>query len=180
MKLSAVVTPDNASNPNVRWISTDTDVLTIDARTGFATAISEGIATIKAVSVTNPSMVSNEILVTTYTQDVINDENNIFVGKTFFASNVQYGVNTADVTFLVKDNKSASLTITISVMGQEFKNTINVSFNFYDEVTGVYEFESEDNATINVTLAADGSYISLTYKTTDSDVFTNITLNKVK
>lgn len=180
MKLSAVVTPDNASNPNVRWISTDTDVLTIDARTGFATAISEGVTTIKAVSVTNPSMVSNEILVTTYAQDTINDENNLFVGKTFFASNVTYGVNTADVTFLVKDNKSASLTITISVMGQEFKNTINVSFNFYDDVTGVYEFESEDNAIVNVTLASDGSYISLTYKTSEGDVFTNITLNKVK
>ena len=65
-------------------------------------------------------------------------------------------------------------------MGQEFKNTINVSFNFYDEVTGIYEFESEDNAIVNVTLAADGSYISLTYKNSDGDVFTNITLNKVK
>jgi hypothetical protein len=93
---------------------------------------------------------------------------------------VTYGVNTADVTFLVKDNKSASLTITISVMGQEFKNTINVSFNFYDEVTGIYEFESEDIAIVNVTLAGDGSYISLTYKNSDGDVFTNITLNKVK
>ena len=125
-------------------------------------------------------MVSNEIVVTTYAQDTIDDENNLFVGKTFFASNVTYGVNTADVTFTVKDNKSASLTITISVMGQEFKNTINVSFNYYDEVTGIYEFESEDNAIVNVTLAVDGSYVNLTYKTADSDVFTNIVLNKVK
>ena len=65
-------------------------------------------------------------------------------------------------------------------MGQEFKNVINVTFNTYDEVTGIYEFESEDGAIVNVTLASDGSYISLTYKTADSDVFTNITLNKVK
>ena len=180
MKLSAVITPDNASNPNVRWISTDTDVLTIDSRTGFATAISEGVTTIKAVSTSNPNMVSNEIVITTYNQDTIIDENNLFVGKTFFASGVSYGVNNADVTFTVKDNKSASLTITISVMGQEFKNTINVSFNTYDEVTGIYEFESADGAIVNVTLAEDGSYVSLTYKTTEGDVFTNVTLNKVK
>ena len=180
MKMSAVITPDNASNPNVRWTSSDTDVLTVDARTGFVTAVGEGVATVKAVSTSNPNMVSNEIVITTYNQDTIVDENNLFVGKTFFASGVTYGVNTADVTFTVKDSKTASLTISISVMGQEFKNVINVTFNTYDEVSGIYEFESEDGAIVNVTLANDGSYVNLTYKTSDSDVFTNIVLNKVK
>ena len=121
-------------------------------------------------------MVSNELVITTYAQESIEDPNNLFVGKTFFASGVAYGVNNADVTFLVKDNKSATLTISLTVMGQEFKNVIEVSFNGYDEVSGIYEFESTDGALVKVTLATDGSYIELTY----SDVFTNVTLNKVK
>ena len=65
-------------------------------------------------------------------------------------------------------------------MGQEFKNVIEVSFNGYDDVSGVYEFESADGALVKVTLAVDGSYVELTYKTSDGDVFTNVTLNKVK
>ena len=176
MKLSAVVTPLNASNPNVRWVSTDTDVITVDSRTGFATAIGEGVATIKAVSTSNPNMVSNELVITTYAQESISDPDNIFIGKTFFASGVAYGVNNADVTFTVKDAKSATLTISLTVMGQEFKNVIEVYFNGYDEVSGIYEFESNDGALVKVTLANDGSYIELTY----SDVFINVTLNKVK
>ena len=180
MKFTAEVLPANASNPNVRWISTDTDVVTIDARTGFATAVGEGIATIKAVSTSNAQMVSNEILLTTYSQETIYDPDNMFIGKTFHASGVQYGVNTADVTFNVKDSKSATLTIGITVMGQEFKNVINVTFNTYDEASDIFEFESEDGATITVFLAYDGGYVDLTYKNADGVVFDNVRLNKVK
>ena len=49
VQLEAVVSPDNATYPDVKWTSSKTDVATVDA-TGKVTAVGEGTAEISAVA----------------------------------------------------------------------------------------------------------------------------------
>ena len=61
-KLTAVVTPDDATDKNVAWISSDEAVATVD-QDGNVTAVSQGTATITATT-TDGSNLSAECLVT--------------------------------------------------------------------------------------------------------------------
>ena len=186
MKFSAAILPDNASNKNVRWISNNTEVLTIDSRTGLATAIKAGEAKVSAVSTTNSEMVSNELTITVYEQEEIYDPNNMLIGKKFYAEDVNSGSNVFDVTFDVKDNKNAVLTLAFEIAGVgTFETKTNVAFDSFDALTGHYEFLSEGNDVVYFTLAEDGSYINLTYKKatgeyTLGDASQGVVLNKVR
>ncbi|WP_411678819.1 Ig-like domain-containing protein [Clostridium thailandense] len=54
-QLTATIAPDNASNKNVTWTSSDTSIATVDGD-GKITAAAEGTATIKAVPVDNTNI----------------------------------------------------------------------------------------------------------------------------
>ncbi|MBV7275201.1 Ig-like domain-containing protein [Clostridiaceae bacterium UIB06] len=54
-QLTATIAPDNASNKNITWTSSDTSIATVDGD-GKITAAAEGTATIKAVPVDNTNI----------------------------------------------------------------------------------------------------------------------------
>ena len=185
MRFTATVAPDNATNKNVRWESSDPTVISIDPHSGLATALKEGSATIKAISVSNKDMVSNELVIETYLQDMIDDENGYLIGKTFFASEVSSGLNKFDVTFKVNNATEATLTLSLEIAGQKFDSDIALMFDSFDSETGVYEFLSENNDVADIKVANDGSYIEIQFKTSGSEVYTlgnaveGVKLNKV-
>ena len=186
MKFTAVVNPDNATNKNVRWVSSNPDIISIDSRTGLATANAEGRATIKAVSTTNREMVSNEIEIETYIQETIFDPNNFLTGKTFLATGVNNGTNTFDVSFAVKSSTTALMTLTMDMgaMGP-FVNNINLTFDNFDPLTDLYEFNTTDNGVVIIKVATDGNSIELTYKNSTGgyvigNAASGVTLEKVR
>ena len=185
MKFTAAVYPEDASNKSVRWVSSNPDVVAIDSRTGLATAKGEGKATIKAVSTTNRNMVSNEIEIETYIQETIFDPNNYLTGKTFAATGVTSGANTFDVTFATKSSTTALLTLSMDMgpMGK-FDSNINLTFDVFDPLTGIYEFTTADNGVVSFTISTDGNYIDLTYKSGENYVLgsasTPVRLEKVR
>ena len=185
MKFTATVLPEDASNKNVRWVSDNTEVLSIDSRTGLATANKVGTAKVKAVSTSNKNMVSNELTITVYEQEEIYDPNNMLIGKKFFAENYAAGGREYDITFEVKNNKNAILTLAFEddFLGSQAA-TYNVVFDSFDAMSGRYEFMGENNTVVDLTLAEDGSYIELTFKMNGTyklgDASNGVTLNKVR
>ena len=61
--ISYTVTPDNATDPTLTFVSTDETIATVDAATGVVTGVSVGETTITITSVSNPE-VQTEINVT--------------------------------------------------------------------------------------------------------------------
>ena len=187
MKLTAKVNPEDASNKNVRWVSENPEIVSIDSRTGLVTALDEGSAQIYAVSTTNSEMISNKVSITTYSQETIGDLDNIFIGKVFYASDVMSGNNKYNVTFTVKDETTATLILALDLgLGQPIELTYNLVFDHYDYVSEIYEFVGTNGEFVTVKLAADGSYIELTYRATYESDYTfgdaasGIILSKVK
>ena len=187
MKFSATVYPENASYKTVRWVSSDPEVVTIDSRTGFATALKEGTAKITALSITGTTVISNEIEITTYEQETIGDPNGLLIGRTFFAKDVVSNNNKYDVTFSVKSETTATLVLSLDLgLGQPINVTVNLVFDHYDYVSEIYEFMGSNDEVVTIKLAEDGSYVELTYKAnadadyTFGDAASGIILNKVK
>ena len=165
MKFTSVITPDNASNKAIRWKSSDSEVLSIDSRTGLATGLKAGTAKVTAVSTSANGVTSNEFEITVYEQDEIYDPNNFLIYKEFAAAGVVSGTNVFDVSFKIKNATSATLVLSFTVPGMPtpFENKIDVSYEEFDEVNIIYYFSTEDDATVKVRVAEDGSYIELTY-----------------
>lgn len=188
MKFSATVSPENASYKTIRWVSSDPEIVSIDSRTGFATALKEGKATITAVNTSgNNTVVSNAIEITTYDQETIGDPDGLLIGRTFFAKGVVANNNTYDVTFTVKSETTASLLLGLDLgLGQPINVTVELVFDHYDYVSEIYEFMGSNGEMVTIKLAADGSYVELTYKAsaeadyTFGDAANGIILNKVK
>ena len=163
MKFTSVISPENASNKVIRWSSSNTDVLTIDSRTGLATAVSAGTAKVTAVSTSTNGVTSNEIEITVYEQEEVYDPNNFLVGKTFTAEDVMSSGNVFDVDFNIKNATSAILTLKVEAAGFVFNTVINASYEEFDALNKIYFYSTDDGATIKFTVADDGSYITLTY-----------------
>ena len=165
MKFNAEITPDNASNRVVRWVSSDTEVLSINSRTGLATGLKAGTAKVTAVSTSLNGVTSNEFEVTVYEQDDIYDPNNLLVGKTFSANEVVNGINKFDVVFNIKNTTTAELTLLVNVPGlpTPFENKVDASFEEFDAANKIYYFSTSDDATIKFRVAEDGSYIEFSY-----------------
>ena len=187
MKFSATVYPENASYKTVRWVSSNPEVVTIDSRTGFATALKEGTAKITALSITGTTVVSNEIEITTYEQETIGDPNGLLIGRTFFAKDVVSNNNKYDVTFSVKSETTATLVLSLDLgLGQPINVTVDLVFDHYDYVSEIYEFMGSNDELVTIKLAEDGSYVELTYRAnadadyTFGDAANGIILNKVK
>ena len=187
MKFSATVYPENASNKNVRWISSNPEIVSIDARTGFATALKEGKAKIFCVSTSDSQMGSNEIEITTYDQETIGDPNGLLIGRTFYGTNIMSGNNKYDVTFSVKTDTVATLLLELDLgLGTPIQVNVNLTYDHYDYVSEIYEFTGEKGEVVTIKLAADGSYVELTYKAnveadyTFGDATGGVILNKVK
>ena len=130
-------------------------------------------------------MVSNEIEIETYIQETIFDPNNYLTGKTFAATGVTSGANTFDVTFATKSSTTALLTLSMDMgpMGK-FDSNINLTFDVFDPLTGIYEFTTADNGVVSFTISTDGNYIDLTYKSGENYVLgsasTPVRLEKVR
>ena len=188
MKFTATINPSNASNKNVRWVSSNPEVISIDPRTGFATAlVADSSATITAVSTGDSSIVSNELVIYTYEQETIGDLDNIFIGHTFFAKDVISGNNKYDVTFTVTSETAAKLVLALDLgLGQPIEVNVALTYDHYDASSKIYEFVGSNGELVNVKLAEDGSYIELTYRAsadadyTFGDATGGITLTKVK
>lgn len=163
MKFTSVISPENASNKVIRWSSSNTDVLTIDSRTGLATAVSAGTAKVTAVSTSTNGVTSNEVEITVYEQEEVYDPDNFLVGKTFTAEDVMSSGNVFDVDFNIKNATSAILTLKVEAAGFVFNTVINASYEEFDALNKIYFYSTEDGATIKFTVADDGSYITLTY-----------------
>jgi len=54
LQATTTVSPNNATNPNVTWTSSDTSVATVDS-TGLITAVAPGTVTVTAASVSDPT-----------------------------------------------------------------------------------------------------------------------------
>ena len=149
MKLKAEVLPANATNKNVKWASSDPEVVRIDSKSGIATALKEGTVTITATSVSNKNVVSNAFELTAYSQETIEDPDNLLIGKEFNASNIVSGTTTFDVSFKINNSTSATLTLVtkINIGGseQEFKTEKSFSFDTFNADLERYEFMSSDN-----------------------------------
>ena len=131
-------------------------------------------------------MVSNEIEIETYIQEVIFDPNNYLTGKTFYASNVNNGTNTFDVAFATKSTTTALLTLTMDMgaMGT-FDNNINLTFDNFDPLTDNYEFTDTNNGVVIIKIASDGNSIELTYRSSNGSYVigsasSGVTLEKVR
>ena len=187
MKFTATVYPENASYKVVRWVSSDPEVISIDSRTGFATALKEGKAGITAVSTSGNTVISNEIEITTYDQETIGDPDGLLIGRTFFAKDVVSNNNKYDVTFSVKSETAATLGLALDLgLGQPINVTVELTFDHYDYVSEIYEFMGANGEVVTIKLAEDGSYVELTYRAsadadyTFGDAASGIILNKVK
>ena len=167
MKFSATVAPENATNKSVRWVSTNPDVISIDSRTGLATALAEGSAKIKAVSATNREMVSNEIEIETFLQDTIYDPHGYLTGKTFYATGITYGNDTFDVSFNVTSGTTAKLTRIFTIMGRQVMMDDIVTFDMFEPISKVYTFSTENGDILRLTVAEDGSSVSIQFRTSD-------------
>lgn len=163
MKFTSVIAPENASNKVIRWSSSNADVLTIDSRTGLATAVSAGTAKVTAVSTSTNGVTSNEVEITVYEQEEVYDPDNFLVGKTFTAEDVMSSGNVFDVDFNIKNATTAILTLKVEAAGFVFNKVINASYEEFDALNKIYFYSTEDGATIKFTVAEDGSYITLTY-----------------
>ena len=188
MKFTATINPSNASNKNVRWISSNPEVISIDPRTGFATAlVADSSATITAVSTSDSSIVSNALVISTYEQETIGDFDNIFIGHTFCAKDVMSGNNKYDVTFTVNSEVAATLLLELDLgLGQPIEIRTALTYDHYDTVSKIYEFVGANGELVNVKLAEDGSHVELTYRAnadanyTFGDETGGIILTKVK
>ena len=164
MKFTSVITPENASNKVIRWVSSNTEVLTIDSRTGLATAVSAGTVKVTAVSTSTNGVTSNEFEVTVYEQEEVYDPNNFLVGKTFTAEDVMSKGNIFDVKFNIKNATTAVLTLSVDLgLGQPLDTNFNASFEEFDALNKIYFYLTDNGATIKFIVAEDGSYITLTY-----------------
>ena len=188
MKFTATVYPENASYKVVRWASSNPEVISIDSRTGFATALKEGKAGITAVITSGATtIISNEIEITTYDQETIGDPDGLLIGRTFFAKDVVSNNNKYDVTFSVKSETAATLGLALDLgLGQPINVTVELTFDHYDYVSEIYEFMGANGEVVTIKLAEDGSYVELTYRAsadtdyTFGDAASGIILNKVK
>ena len=188
MKFTATVYPENASYKVVRWASSNPEVLSVDSRTGFATALKEGKAGITAVITSGATtIISNEIKITTYDQETIGDPDGLLIGRTFFAKDVVSNNNKYDVTFSVKSETAATLGLALDLgLGQPINVTVELTFDHYDYVSEIYEFMGANGEVVTIKLAEDGSYVELTYRAsadadyTFGDAASGIILNKVK
>ena len=187
-KFTATVYPENASYKVVRWASSNPEVISIDSRTGFATALKEGKAGITAVITSGATtIISNEIEITTYDQETIGDPDGLLIGRTFFAKDVVSNNNKYDVTFSVKSETAATLGLALDLgLGQPINVTVELTFDHYDYVSEIYEFMGANGEVVTIKLAEDGSYVELTYRAsadadyTFGDAASGIILNKVK
>ncbi|MCR5308706.1 MAG: Ig-like domain-containing protein [Bacilli bacterium] len=163
MKFSSVIAPENASNKVVRWVSSDNEVLSIDSRSGLATALKAGTAKVTAVSTSNDGVTSNEFEVTVYEQEEIYDPNNFLVGNAFTATNVTSGMNTYDaVSIEFKNNTTAYVTFLVTAAGLSFESKITATYEEFDSLSKVYTFSGSNDSIIKFTVADDGSSITVT------------------
>ena len=161
MKLSATVSPANASNKNVKWASSNPEIVKVDNR-GMVTALTVGEAVITATSVTN-GVVSNEFVIKTYTQEYIDDPEYNLIGQTFSSSGVNVNGTLFDVSFKINNSTSATLTLLTKVAGIELKTEYKASFDGFDSDTGIYEFLTEENGIIRFTLSSDKESIEFRF-----------------
>ena len=132
-------------------------------------------------------MGSNEIEITTYDQETIGDPNGLLIGRTFYGTNIMSGNNKYDVTFSVKTDTVATLLLELDLgLGTPIQVNVNLTYDHYDYVSEIYEFTGEKGEVVTIKLAADGSYVELTYKAnveadyTFGDATGGVILNKVK
>ena len=174
MRFDAAIEPVNASNKKVRWVSDNTEVLTIDNRTGLATAVKAGTVHVTAVSTSNASMVSNSYEVTVYEQEEIYDPNNLLVGNTFSAEDVTSNTNVYDVTFKIVNKTTAKLTLSFEIPNvSTFTSEIDASYESYDAENKTYYYSADNDVILMFKVADDGSYINFTYKKGNTFVLGN-------
>ena len=80
-KLTAIVSPENATNPTVNWSTSDPAVATVDA-TGYVTAVAAGSASITARSVSDEKYAATcSVIVTVAVESISLDKQEIRLVK---------------------------------------------------------------------------------------------------
>ena len=111
-QLTATITPDNASNKNVLWESSDTDVATVSS-TGLVTAKGVGTATITVTTVNGGFTATSAITVNPFVGEYhkVTDQNKLYAGMKFVLAyetgNQVCGPMVSGKTFM--DNETATI-----------------------------------------------------------------------
>ena len=137
--LTATITPNNATNKNVTWESSNTSVATVDAN-GLVTAVSAGTATITVTTEDGSKTATCEVTVTAATVPVTG----VTMNKT---STSLYVGDTETLTATVQPGNASSQTVTWSTSNPSVATVEN----------GVVRATGRGTATITVT-TADGNY----------------------
>ena len=155
MNLLTSVNPEDASTKGVRYYSSEPSIIYVDSRTGMLTALAEGEATIFAKTL-DGKVISNELVIEAYSQESIVDEDHVFVGRSYFAANVESGRNHFDVRFSAIDNKNAEIDLMIDLgTGAPFTSTYSFIFDEYDEESRTYFYSNANGDYLEVALAND-------------------------
>lgn len=137
VNFTASVLPENATNKNVRWHSSDESVVTIDAATGVATGVAAGTAKIYATSV-DGDVKSNEIEVNVTLPTVPSDFIGTYVGE------IVYDLAYHDITLEISEH-GAHL---VDTKGEEVKEN---DFEYFGKDSYFYHFEAEDGLCLDIT-----------------------------
>lgn len=147
VKLTANVLPDNATNKNVKWSSSNSNVASVSAD-GTVTGLAEGTAKIYATSVSNSSCY--DICNVTVAKQKIGVTGVEISGNVFGEFELNIG-KTLTLTSIIKPSDATNKDVRWTSSDSKIANVIN------GKVTGV----SEGSATITVT-TVDGGYTAST------------------
>jgi len=146
LKLTAVISPDNATNKNVLWESSNPAVATVDTN-GLVTYVSPGTATIQATSAANPAK-SDTVVIHTIKTGTYN--------ISFKYRNVDG--NTPEILTL-DDKTSTNISITSSDVRLE-QGVAIIKFNNFSIVDENNYYVVEENRDIKTEYFEDDTWIT--------------------
>ena len=154
--ISATVSPNNASNQNVNWSSSDNSVATVGVTTGLVTAISAGTATITATTIDGSFTATS--IVTVSNSVPTNPSTSTISGSIYHHSSTSKSIPGAIISLTnTNTNTLVSTTTTNNIGEYVFNNvttganySISVSYTSSSSTTGININDNVRNAQIIV------------------------------
>ena len=137
LKLTATITPANATYKNIIWVSSDEDVAEVS--NGTVTAVGPGNATITAISGDGNARAKCSISVTYGTY--------ILTDGTEYTGKEDYYVKELTYSRIFKTKNWQSLYIPFDMSYEDWKDKFDVAI-----VNNIHQFDDDDNGTIDRTL----------------------------
>lgn len=148
-QFTAVVTPDNADNKDVKWSSSDDKVFTVDETTGKVTAVAVGTATLTATAKDVSGKTATCTINVKGTFTVTPEQANTIPGGTVELKALFDGkINNSNIEWTSGDNSIATVDASGKVTGVA-AGTVTITAH---EKSGLYA-----DVTVSITVAAVGS-----------------------